>query len=319
MKIPVVYVFDEGFAEATIVSAISLLKNNKEQVEFHLLYPSRMERSGNKVEKEIIAQGGEVIKHPCLEEWVSKYKVSAPSNRGKNSFQPWNITIFLKLMIHQMVQKDKVIFIDGDTIVGECLKKLFQFKLENKIVAAVLDNHSENMRKYWKNLEVDVEHYFNSGVMLLNLKKLREIDFLKECEASQKKYGKFCKYSDQDLYNIILNGYVSLLPSHFNIQAWWGLTDKIWQKQLISFRHGILHFVGNVKPWHLWHRPNAIKFWKSFSDQSKTLEIKFQKVRNIEQAISYSHCLDLEEKYQQSSFIKTKIIEKLIENIGSKK
>ncbi len=312
MIIPIIYVFDEQYAEATIVSAISVLQNNKEKLEFHLIYPSRMDDPKNVVEQEILSQGGEVIKHPFLDESVPKYKISFLPIRGEKGFQPWKNTIFMKLKIHEIVERDKVIFIDGDTLVGNCLNTLFHLELEDKIMAAVPDNLSNNTSKYWQDKGAHLSHYFNTGVMLLDLKKLREFNFSEKCELASIKFGKFCQYADQDLYNIVLNREVNILLPDFNIQAWWGNTDKRWKQQLSSCKKGILHFVGNVKPWHLWHRPNVIKHWKSFSDQAKTLDINFTNIETIEQAIYYSRCLDLEEKYLQASDLKTKIIQKLL-------
>ncbi len=312
MNIPVVYIFDEGFAEATIVSAISVLKNNKEKVEFHLIYPSRMDDPKNIVEQEILSQGGEVIKHPFLDDSVPKYKIPIPKTRGEKKFQPWHNTIFMKLKIHEIVERDKVVYIDGDTLVGNCLRNLFVLELDDKIMAAVLDNVSNNISKFWKDKGVNLSRYFNTGVMLLDLKKLREINFSEKCKLASLKFGKFCHYPDQDIYNIVLNGQVHFLLPNFNLQSWWGITDKRWKQQLNSFRKGILHFVGDVKPWHLWHRPNAVKHWKYFSDQAKTMDISTTNIETIEQAIFFSHCLDLEEKFPQASNLKNKIIQRLL-------
>lgn len=67
---------------------------------------------------------------------------------------------------------DKVIYLDSDMLVMDSLSKLFFIDLENKYAAVVRDFIGEKYQS--RNIVLNTKYYFNSGMMLLNLKKMRE-------------------------------------------------------------------------------------------------------------------------------------------------
>jgi len=70
---------------------------------------------------------------------------------------------------------DKMLYLDGDVLIQKDLKELYKTNIEN-VYAAVVKDYKPTIYKPSQMEKLGVNHtaYFNSGVMLLNLKKLRE-------------------------------------------------------------------------------------------------------------------------------------------------
>jgi len=92
--------------------------------------------------------------------------------------------IYYRLFIPDLFpQYDKAIYLDCDTVLLEDIAILFDKEIGDNFIGAVADQAVSavpQFREYTKNaLDVDAEEYFNSGVIVLNLKQLRAIDFYK--------------------------------------------------------------------------------------------------------------------------------------------
>ena len=102
---------------------------------------------------------------------------------------------------------DKVIYLDGDTIIQEDLGKLYGIDIEGKAIAGSLDfgvcidsinwKPVEYIRKTLPNYN---KHYFNAGVLAMNLAHLRETDFEKTCKNLYDQRKDFI-FADQDILN----------------------------------------------------------------------------------------------------------------------
>ena len=102
-------------------------------------------------------------------------------------------------------QLDKILSIDVDTIVNENISNLWDLDLTDYYIAAV---EEEKLSK--------VEgSYFNMGVAMLNLKKMREDNKDDELIAALNTY--WYRYGEQDCFNELLRGHVLILPSDYNV------------------------------------------------------------------------------------------------------
>ena len=105
-------------------------------------------------------------------------------------------------------------------------------------------------------VEISRERYFNSGVMLLNLKKMRQ-DNVPEALAQFFKDHPDVPSPDQDALNVVFGGHVKMLPVRYN-QSQLTLTDeKLGEGPVIHYVVGIpwlpkLMGVANNRFW-LWH------------------------------------------------------------------
>lgn len=158
----------------------------------------------------------------------------------------FSTAMYYRLVIPYVLSHlDKVLYLDIDTLCLGEISTLFDINLTEESVAAV---HDPIDLSYLENLYLlgfpKLGIYFNSGVLLFNIKKWLEqniIDRFMELIAK----GTF-SYPDQDVLNIILSGKVRLLPEQYNWLKWNTEHQKLeTNKNDIRF----VHFVGEIKPW----------------------------------------------------------------------
>ena len=109
---------------------------------------------------------------------------------------------------------DRVIYMDSDTLVTKDLQQLFSTDLESNIAGAVADLGLMAQGPYLAALGYKENVYYNSGVLLLDLKKMREKDIPQKLND----YAKNSRliFIDQDAYNIVLRKHIKTLPYIYN-------------------------------------------------------------------------------------------------------
>lgn len=142
----------------------------------------------------------------------------------------------------------RIIYIDSDVIVRKNLAPLWQHNMADASVAAVCDpSASLSARR----LNLCIQDYFNSGVMLLDFERWRRdglsqkvLDFIL---SSPEKIV----YWDQDGLNGVLRGHWSRLPITWNVAHYFFLDPDIRDIYSEEIKDpAIVHFSGqNLKPW----------------------------------------------------------------------
>jgi lipopolysaccharide biosynthesis glycosyltransferase len=136
---------------------------------------------------------------------------------------------------------DKIIYLDTDLIIEKDLQELYSIETIDIKIAAVRD-HIEQRK--CEDLKVSPP-YINSGVMLMNLKALREFDFTVKCfNWLNLNCGRGLSTHDQDAINVYLQtGGVRLLNGDWN--------DMLPRPEsFLSPKSRIIHITGPFKPWH---------------------------------------------------------------------
>ena len=129
-----------------------------------------------------------------------------------------------RLLLHKFLPDiDKIIYSDVDIIFKGSLKEAWDTDIDDYLFAAVKsvrNNLEENFEKnlkypFWSEYLSDIKgKYFNTGFMLLNLKKIREQEMEKVWLpwSTEKLF-----FQDQDILNITCKNLVTYLPTRFNI------------------------------------------------------------------------------------------------------
>lgn len=166
------------------------------------------------------------------------------SNVPLNNF--FTIETYFRLKLPTLVNVDKLLYLDVDIAIRKNISNLYNTELKNYYAAAVIDESS-----YYKKLhKLSVNRYFNAGVLLLNLKKIRE-DNLEE------KFFDFIKYNsdkicwvDQCVLNAVFNENVKFLGRIYNFQHSDFLPDTDKKYKELKNDVVIIHFVTVRKPWN---------------------------------------------------------------------
>lgn len=112
---------------------------------------------------------------------------------------------------------DRILSIDMDTVVNENISELWDLDLTNYYIAAVEET----------DLTKREGSYFNMGVAMLNLQKIREDKIDDEIINAINTY--WYRYKEQDCFNEFFRGHALILPSDYNccIQAEEPLHEKV--------------------------------------------------------------------------------------------
>ncbi len=156
-----------------------------------------------------------------------------------------NLTIaaFYRLVAFNNISFDakQAIYLDTDVLCTGPLDEMFNLDLGDKVLGAVedVDAHIEYARK---ELDFKSDKYFNSGVLVLNVKKWHELNLTEK--AIEILIEKEPKQIDQDALNMVSENMVHWLDIKFN---------SITNETLIHVEDALLvHCSGSEKPWKPW-------------------------------------------------------------------
>lgn len=210
---------------------------------------------------------------------VSFFKISKeltenmPVNRED---QPVHITksAYNRLFAASMLPKEveKIIYFDGDIIVRKSLRSLWETDIEGYAVGVVHDmGEIEHIQS--KRLPYDTKDgYFNSGVLLINVKYWREHNSMQLFNDITEKYQNVLTMHDQDVLNIAFHDKKKWLPITYNMQNGFlykeqerwnvqGIEDEI---NIAKHDPVIVHFSTWDKPWKLECFHPYCKDWRKY-------------------------------------------------------
>ena len=179
--------------------------------------------------------------------------------------------LFLDKLLPQEV--DRILYLDGDTLVLEDLGSFYYRDLGDKVIGMCPEPTVDKSRKEFLALK---EHpYHNSGVLLIDLKKWRREEIGKKViEFYQFHEGKLFA-PDQDALNGALKEQIFTLPicfNYFNIYDVYPYktlselskpTKFMSQEDFNHFRKAptIIHYLGEERPWR---KGNTHRFKKEY-------------------------------------------------------
>ena len=174
---------------------------------------------------------------------------------------------FCKLEIHNIISNlDKILYLDCDIIVNNSLNEYYNINIDNYYLACVhLPKKSENIGiLHAKRLGIDINKhkYFNSGSLLLNLKKFREDNIDKKFKEYFEQV-EVLTFLDQDAFNSVCRYNVKYIDDKYNFQLSNAHYDNIFNIKDIV----VLHYVGSgSKPWeNICPKTYSIEeYWKYF-------------------------------------------------------
>ncbi|MBR3228782.1 glycosyltransferase family 8 protein [Candidatus Saccharibacteria bacterium] len=151
----------------------------------------------------------------------------------------------------------KAVYIDSDVILRDDIGELFDTDLGDNALAAMVDPKVTvipEFRDYVDNA-VGVPHteYVNSGVQVMDLKKMRKMRYLSTMIDLIKTYDADLVAPDQDYLNVILKGQILHLDPKWNAEP---VKDLPKNTKLV-------HFNLFNKPWHYKNVPCERIFWNA--------------------------------------------------------
>lgn len=190
---------------------------------------------------------------------------------------------FARLFLHKLLPEiDKILYLDCDIVVTSDISELFNQNLEGHSIGVCIgqfgqrgvdklklvqfntkipgcQNYQSQYDYFSKHLNLtdeQIDSYFNSGVILFDLKKSCNVLNKKLPELLKQKYI----FADQDILNIAFKDDKKIIDTKFNVGAW--SSYKYFCES--SKYPTIIHYIGH-KPTTSMNRPMAYCYWEEIS------------------------------------------------------
>ena len=170
---------------------------------------------------------------------------------------------------------DKILYLDSDMVVNRSLKELYQTDLSDKYAAVVKDMAGEKAGHHTK---MNHQSYFNSGMMLLNLKNLRQ-DGIPAKLLEYKKHEVWKSFMDQDAFNFVFGEKVLYVSPDYNLM-YGNLTFSL-EEIAVYFECSMSEMVRLLKKPCILHLTNRIKPWDDIRVSTfKNWNVYYEKLRH---------------------------------------
>ena len=153
-----------------------------------------------------------------------------------NNFNGWihgkkKITVasFYRSILAELIKNvDKIIYLDGDTLTYGDISEMYKLNMDNIYFRGVREILPQGYEE-----EIDRSRFICAGVMLMNLKLIREEHLFDTFKNYYLKfYNKQIYYGDQHIINALFREKINFLPPKFG--AWFMTENYIKQYKLLK-------------------------------------------------------------------------------------
>lgn len=272
--VPIFFSCDDKYVPFLSVALTSMIENASKEFFYHI-YVLHSKSISEKNQAKIIASHKEKnLKIEFVD--ITEYVVKISEKLHTRDY--YSKSTYYRLFIPNLYpQYDKVLYLDSDIVICGDVSELYNVDLGDNLVGAITDGAILQVKVFQDYVEERVgvekyEHYFNAGILLMNTKRLREIDF-EDLFIDLLTMVTFNIAQDQDYLNAICRGRVTYI-------------DETWDQMPIHFKdYGtakpkLVHFNLSFKPWHIDGVPYGDIFWDyakkcSFYDEIKEIKANY--------------------------------------------
>lgn len=259
-KVPLVMAMDNAYSMPAAVTILSLMENSSREYEysFSFLVPEEDEDILQNAIFRALADRYENLSYQFI-------KVPSAAFRGHEYIlrNPLGPMTYARLLIPELLNnEDTCLYLDGDLLVRRDVSELYYGVINNcrfhdNYLAACADSPMQMGKGHFFDEHrrilgtTDLTGYFQAGVLVMNLKRIREDD-LKEQFA--RLYDNPYVQVDQDILNLTCKGHVMELPEEWNVMQYDIHTGRLrlhWDEAACKKEedYAIIHFAGSEKPW----------------------------------------------------------------------
>lgn len=256
----VLFCINSFYARQLVVLITSIQKNNPNKNFNFYIFHTDLSKHDEVFLKELENQKCKLIFKKVDNTFLSNFKIS-DSARQDISLDTYSRYLAADLL----PELDKILYLDTDTIVNGNLSPLYEIDLDTNWVGGIeerclyKDKYVFDKLNFSKN-----EIYINAGVLLMNLKKMREDHFFEIFSTISEKCCSLITYSDQDILNLTARGKIKKLDCIYNMTP--AHINDLPSKKVSAV---IVHYTGKYKPWTLGTYCNDLNsLWLKYYNQS---------------------------------------------------
>jgi lipopolysaccharide biosynthesis glycosyltransferase len=165
----------------------------------------------------------------------------------------WPICTWYRLALCDVLSKDihRVLYLDADTVVAENLSHLFNLDMDNKSIAAVIDDYAVIGRATRLGYE-ESKGYVCSGIILMNLDYWRQHGFSEKSLDWARTHPDELSYPDQDALNVVCQDSKIILPLNYATNSHFFQHELIYCDHLAELKACVEHPIiihYTVKAW----------------------------------------------------------------------
>ena len=278
---PIVFSANDYFIPYTAVTIQSMLEHSSDDKKYQIFI----------LHKDIPLKTIEIIKRQISGysnfsiDFIDVSKFIAGYSFFTGNRNDLTIEAYFRLLIPDLFKEsEKALYLDGDMLCHTDIANLYMINLNGKLIAAVKDLGA--IRDYYRHKKQGKpdrgygictvntpDNYFNSGMLILNIKQFRETLPTKRMLEFAASHS--WKMHDQDVLNILCEQQAFLLPLRWNfIYPNSNFEYDNYEKHLPGHLYAeyqneknsphIIHLAGSSrKPWENWGNiPYFDDFWK---------------------------------------------------------
>ena len=287
-EIPIFFTIDDSYAPFLAVALNSAIKNSDPQRNYKavVLYQDLGADNISRLQ----ALQTENFK---IELMPIRANMEALDDRMSNRLRCdyFTLTIYFRLFIPSMFpQYDKGIYIDSDVVLTDDIAKLFDIDIGENYIGACNDLSIADIPPLVayteKAVGVNAKEYINSGVLLMNLKKMRDDDLEGHFLSLLNKYHFDSIAPDQDYLNAMCNGKI------YYLEEKWDTMPNDAKPMLTET--SLIHYNLFSKPWCYDGIQYEEQFWNYARDCGFIDEIReFKASYTEDKKKADSECLEL--------------------------
>lgn len=213
-------VFNEYFAPIASVNLQSIIENSEEKNTYDIIL---FNDGLNERTKNMLNEPFKGRKNFSVRFVDYRYAIVNYSFHTERGYTP---IIYGRLVIpHILKEYDKIIYLDSDTIMNSDISELYNYKMENNLIAAVRDlpmiawasvEGSDEYKNIYEILKLDdAIQYINSGVLIINNKIFKKEFTLKQ--LLEYSIVRKWRWMDQDILNTLCENRILYLPQNYNV------------------------------------------------------------------------------------------------------
>lgn len=168
---------------------------------------------------------------------------------------------------------DRVLYLDPDILIIGKIRPLYEMDISDGLFAAAMHNGLTGISGYVTKLRLpdyETDQYFNSGVLLMDLAKMREKVRPEDIFNFVEKYKDFLILPDQDILNGLYGDQIISIEEslwNYDVRQYeayrlvsQGEKDMDW----VMDNTAVLHFCGKNKPWKKRYRGRFSSLYKHY-------------------------------------------------------
>lgn len=275
--VPIVFSFNNDYSRYFAVALQSLIDNAQKQHLYDIIVFTSDISEYNKKQLLAMLPSNFSLRFFNVADCITQLL----ENISLSGYKYWSVEMYYRIIIPIIMRDyERVLYLDSDTVCKKDILPFFYTDFEGKQIAAVMDafnlisdlDESQETKTYLlEDVKIkDVTSYFNSGVILFNIKKICPDKYIEKVKQAFQIELTNCP--DQDVLNSIFVDNVKFVNQQWNVQYHIPILydrhiHKFNKNALQNYNSAfenpaIIHYTSPVKPWYAPKVALAVDFWR---------------------------------------------------------